>query len=664
MTTLSDWHQAVLVEYQQETSLITQAEIIQVISTRSNQADLIIKLKQNSGHFWHEKQIDQEILRDPSLYFVKVLSTGVNAKILCAEREQGQLRVTISTYNKLLDLSQATDLRIQPIIFLDPLMHRMTERYEEEQEFASHRDYKKEALKLYAQSATLAAQSRLSDVEGGARHYRNLLHSFRPAQVAAIEAAKALPLSFIWGPPGTGKTHTLGHIVAQLTSQDSACKVLAIAIANRGIEQMLLKANSAYKELNGQSPIKGKFLRTQVPTLTEIAKLDHLTAWSELIEQEHQDLQSYLTKIESQRLAWSAAKEQTQKDQCSQRLEILTDEMEQIKEQYKSKRDQLIFTSQAVFCTINQYSWVPTLKFQAYDVVIFEEASMIPSYYLIDIMEMARIVNPKVRFIISGDPKQLPPIVNREKHSKNSSWIESPFVFFEANDLNKAPIVNEISTDTPLSVVNFLDQQSRMPPDLGLAVSESFYEGRLQSTRTIAETNYVPAWPTSGFCYINTHQGDWLRWVKEQMTNTECFPKMPMDFDFTNVSQEEAVITTTLAKVAIESGISKVLIITPYRNQYAMISKFIFSLGIHEHCDCSTVHSAQGSEAPLILFSLVNPTSQFLHAKEAAYLHTVALSRAQEQLIVVGGVMSSSNRHLKKPAKHWTRCLSPKNFNT
>ena len=86
------------------------------------------------------------------------------------------------------------------------------------------------------------------------------------------------------------------------------------------------------------------------------------------------------------------------------------------------------------------------------------------------------------------------------------------------------------------------------------------------------------------------------------------------------------------------------------------------SFGLNKHCDCSTIHSAQGSEAPLILLSLVNPTANFLHNKEAVYLHTVALSRAQEQLIVIGGATSSLNKHLKKIAKAWRSCGTPKLF--
>ena len=563
MSTIKEWHQSIQIEYQQEDDLFAKGTIVSVIKKNNKQADILISLNSSAKsqpHTWNEKVTDKELLRDPSLFYAKLPHMANKLKILCAERSQGLLRLSVSSLKQKLSFSdEDPSLYIKPICFLEPLFRRSLDRLEEANEESSFRNYRVEALALYDETSSRAKQMTLAELDGGASQYKQLQFPFRQAQIAAIEAAKSLPLTFIWGPPGTGKTYTLGHIVAQLTTGSNYQKVLAISIANRGIEQMLLKADDAFNELIGKQARKGFFLRTQIPTLPAIAQRNHLTAWSELLKKEQSSSQEIYNEIESLRVKRLAINEEPLKEELSQKVYELREHIDVLTEEYKLKRDQLLADAHAIFCTVNQYSWVPALNSQSYDVVIFEEASMIPSYYLIDIMEMAQAVNPNVKFIISGDPKQLPPIVNRKMHTKGTPWIESPFEFFKANDLNKAPIVDKVNSETKLSVINFLDQQSRMPPDLGRIVSDAFYNSRLSSTRKASQKSFVPNWPNHGLCFVNTQTGDWARWTKLQLKTNPLYSKLPADYDFRNTKQDEAMITIALAKKAVEQGVTKVL---------------------------------------------------------------------------------------------------------
>ncbi|WP_295442347.1 AAA domain-containing protein, partial [uncultured Thiodictyon sp.] len=59
--------------------------------------------------------------------------------------------------------------------------------------------------------------------------------SLNTSQIAAIKAAENWRVSFIWGPPGTGKTFTLGHVIyrAYLRSET----VLVLSTSNVAIDQ-------------------------------------------------------------------------------------------------------------------------------------------------------------------------------------------------------------------------------------------------------------------------------------------------------------------------------------------------------------------------------------------------------------------------------------------
>lgn len=64
-----------------------------------------------------------------------------------------------------------------------------------------------------------------------------------PWQEAAIEACRRDPIHFVWGPPGTGKTRTLGELVARLAAAGET--LLVTAHANVAVDAALLAAARA-----------------------------------------------------------------------------------------------------------------------------------------------------------------------------------------------------------------------------------------------------------------------------------------------------------------------------------------------------------------------------------------------------------------------------------
>lgn len=106
---------------------------------------------------------------------------------------------------------------------------------------------------------------------------------FHPYQTAAVAASLGLDTAFIWGPPGTGKTYTIGEIGAQLFSRGAS--LLLVSHTNSAVDQALLKI--ADKINDNASLEAGKVLRIGDP------KDKRVTDNPELLLQTHIDRRSH-----------------------------------------------------------------------------------------------------------------------------------------------------------------------------------------------------------------------------------------------------------------------------------------------------------------------------------------------------------------------------------
>ena len=68
---------------------------------------------------------------------------------------------------------------------------------------------------------------------------------------------------------------------------------------------------------------------------------------------------------------------------------------------------------------------------------------------------------------------------------------------------------------------------------------------------------------------------------------------------------------------------------------------------------CLTVHSAKGDEADVVIISLVGSSEPFLTNQAARHLMLVALSRAQQQLVIINNPQIRFNNHLAPLYHYW-----------
>jgi hypothetical protein len=103
------------------------------------------------------------------------------------------------------------------------------------------------------------------------------------------------------------------------------------------------------------------------------------------------------------------------------------------------------------------------------------------------------------------------------------------------------------------------------------------------------------------------------------------------------VRRESAEAIAELLEQALASGQwrpEELIVLTPFRAQRALIRQCLRARGLPESLRVSTVHRAQGSEAPVVLFDPADGAQPFLHGEEAQRLLNVALSRAQAKLVL------------------------------
>lgn len=175
-----------------------------------------------------------------------------------------------------------------------------------------------------------------------------------------------------------------------------------------------------------------------------------------------------------------------------------------------------------------------------------------------------------------------------------------------------------------------LVEQHRMAPEICSVVSTVWYEGKLHPHVSVLERPEHPVRRTHGsFVLVDTHG------LHPQVTRT------------TGRSRVNSVHVEVVRHVVAQLDADKLLprsttllVTSPFKAQTALLAQAI------RHFSASTVHSAQGGEADLVVLDLTDApgveVSGFLSAEgiaeEGARLLNVAVSRARYAVFVVADV--------------------------
>lgn len=483
------------------------------------------------------------------------------------------------------------------------------------------------------------------------------------SQRAAVQLCCDSELAFIWGPPGTGKTITLTHVIEELLAQGS--RILLVSTTNAAIDQVLAKLaarpwfapaveagtvirlgrsdeetfGAALADVVGR--LQGKHRSSLDRLRARIADVDQQVRYGDLLLAElapavvaQQSLfaepparlrPAALSRVFSPGLADVVATmpPEDQAATITRRLARLTRlrtlARERVAHHTAAIRDleaRVVGDARVVMCTLTNAYLSPLMKPQRFDVLIAEEAGMaaLPSLF-----HAACLCRAKA--IMVGDPRQLPPIV----HSRE------PLV---QRAIGRSVFEVTVPDPTCSDAVAMLDVQYRMHAVIGALVGRLFYDGRLRHGADVVKTDAIASQaPYRGMPLI----------VLDTGSRTTC---QRSETAGSRVNPVSAELTAGLAFEAVTGGAGSVAVITPYAAQARDICKRLAVRRIAGSVECSTIHRFQGRECDVVIIDLVDAApmrpgvllSGGGPGSDACNLLNVSLSRARGKLIIVADV--------------------------
>lgn len=424
--------------------------------------------------------------------------------------------------------------------------------------------------------------------------------SIKCGQNAAFNRATSEGITFIWGPPGTGKTETLANIALEHMSHGR--RVLMLSYSNVSVDGALLRVAKKVDLPDG------RIIRYGYPRTKELLESKKLTSYQYML-QKHPDMaQEYQTLNERK-------KRLKRKD--SERIEI-NKRLNAIRNFLLEQEKELIQNASFVATTVSKATVDRAVYMQRFDVVIFDEASMA---YVPQIVFSAGLA--KEYFVCLGDFCQLPAIVQNNADDRLSRDI------FEYTGITSA-----VENNQGHEWLVMLNLQYRMHQDIADFVSEEMYQGRLKTSERIAESR-------EEISKLHPCPGAAMSMMDLSGMYSVCTKTM----DGSRINIMSALMSLRLA----EKGISQyeVGIITPYSAQSRLILSMIRDMQEKDErwlkASCATVHQFQGSEKPVIIYDAVDcyrmqyPGMLLTSMKNdtANRLFNVAVTRAKGKFILL-----------------------------
>ncbi|WP_158261188.1 MULTISPECIES: AAA domain-containing protein [Pirellulaceae] len=417
--------------------------------------------------------------------------------------------------------------------------------------------------------------------------------SLNPSQWEAVEnALRAEDVAIIHGPPGTGKTVTLAHLIRRLV--DRGEKVLACAPSNLAVDNLMLRVMA-----QGCNAVRlGHPAR--VSEELHDATLDYLArshADAKLAEKLIRDGQAKLRSAGRYTRAKPAPGERAAlRDEARQ----LFDDAQRIQRQ---TLDQILTSAQVLCVTLTGID-DDLLAGRMFDTVVIDEAcqTVEPACWI----PLAR----SGRVILAGDHCQLPPTILSQE-AASAGFAES----MQQRLVKQRP-----------EIARLLKRQYRMHWSIMDFSSLEFYDGQLEADESVATHDLQPL--LNGEVYVDPKP-----WQFYDTAGAD-FVEQEDDASSSRFNDAEARFVAKKAAQLIEAGIepSAISVISPYAAQVQRLRNQL-PAGV----EADTVDGFQGRENEVVIISLVrsNTNGEIGFLLDTRRMN-VALTRPRRKLIVVG----------------------------
>lgn len=581
-------------------------------------------IEQTGDEFIYELTL-ADVVRPPPFTGVDICIGSVTIQGMVEEALNGGRSLLVSTEDRLPSDGRGATLNFNATWVLENLYARISALPED----GAHANLPRLLRTLGLTEPALGAQP--------LRHPSHKRRGLNAGQMDAISRAVGSNLLLVLGPPGTGKTRTLGGLVAELASTHGR-RTAVLAHTNVALDTAL---QSTIDALGPELVSEGRVIRLgrhckefrhlrltmkdaekKASGGTDRALEDELAAMlreldailpqarSVVVRMRRSQINSRDMSLESRvRHMLARIMAAPADNPFAGKLGMMRDRLLQIQEAGASKSSSLLRNAMVVGATLSKLA-MSMGDFDGIDTVVIDEASMASLPFGI----VASLVASKA-VIIFGDPKQLPPIVQSRDHYA-VKWL--------GRDLFAQLGATDTAKDDPRRPI--LLEQYRMAPSIRAMVSRLFYADRLVDAEAILKRA-----PRSGpsLFLVDTSDTDA---VGEQISSS-----------WQNV--RHADIVADIAESLSMAGEPEIGIIAPFNPQQRLIKGIIDErIPYFRRAGgfIRTIHRSQGGEQDTIILDLTvaGRMSSFLDerspiGKALAQLLCVALSRARHRLIIV-----------------------------
>ncbi len=440
-----------------------------------------------------------------------------------------------------------------------------------------------------------------NNIDGGAEIIKG--------QNNAETMASTQDITFVWGPPGTGKTTVLADIARDCLKEHR--RVLMVSYSNVAVDDVTIRV---FANCNKSMTVKpGEIIRYGYPRNEWLLNHEYITSYNMALSSNPDMLEerNFLQK-----------KLKGLKKDSSERKRI-NDRLGEIRRSLSDEEKRYVIEARFVATTVAKAVSDTTISSGYFDTVLFDEASMA---YIPQIIYAANLA--KAHFVCFGDFCQLPPIVQSGKKG-----------FLNADIFTYCGIKPAVDKKWGHNWLCLLNIQHRMHPSISEVINKGMYSGLLENDEGIIKdenrnkvVSYAP--------FTNEAIG------LIDVSNMHAYCRRTREYSHFNLVTAFIDYVVAIKMVSQDEEI-RAGIIAPYNVQARLIMAMIRDTYGDEEKDrkvvAATVHQFQGSEKSVIIYDSVDSyplkkAGGLLVSTEnntANRLFNVAISRAESKFIVV-----------------------------
>jgi hypothetical protein len=422
-------------------------------------------------------------------------------------------------------------------------------------------------------------------------------------------------VTFVWGPPGTGKTYTLARTAANKYFQHK--KVLILSHSNQAVDVLMSELTDFIKRKQRFS--EGDVLRYGGNIGDTLGAHSEITT-SLLIERQDPLLASDRERLVNERRSLKQDLAHSFSKRDSDQLLELETQIARVLEKVRKKEVQLVKEAYIIGTTLAKAASDSAIYEQEYDVVILDEASM--AY----VPQAAFAASMGKRVIICGDFKQLPPIAS-SRDPLVAKWMKED-VF------NQAGVVSSLNEGKLHPQLFLLKEQRRMHPDISAFTNKYIYHSLVGDHESVykSRNKIVSQAPFQERPAVL---------LDTSFTGQHCLSDKATNSRF-NLWQ--LLLSFQLIHEAYLGGANSIGYVAPYRAQANLMELLLEEIYGVERSGAdiiaATVHRFQGSERDVMIFDTVDSAPQaragmLLTGKDSERLINVAITRTKGKFLHV-----------------------------